>query len=245
MDRLTRFLRRARKKRWLTELEGVTLTGTTVLTIAAPIVEAGRVLLDRKGRKTKLDGLLTVVRSTDGAVQSEHDPEDAERALAKPKADKAVTTRRPTLCCPFPVSGPDIRASEVLAAFSTPSQWEEWCEHGRLHCRGNLSGHRYRIAHRHSALAREQGKICWDETDGVVVHCYDWSVPPAEEVLAVKLTLEHREHWIRNRSGVFGGKGPHYHNPFMPNSAQHLDGVVDTGIVTALGVMAKMLGGKS
>lgn len=241
MERLTKFFRKARKKGWVEELEGASLTGTTVLIIKAGIVEAGRLLLDRKGRKTKLDGLLTVVRSINGSVQSEHEVAAAEKALVKVDADKAVTVRRPTLCCPHPVSGPDERASQVLAAFCTPSQLKEWLEHGCLHCHGNLSGHRYRIAHRHSELAREQGKITWDETSGSVMHCYDWSVPPAEEVLAVKLVLEHREHWIRNRSGIFFGGGRRYHNPFMSNGAQHLDGVMDTAIVTTIGSLAKAL----
>ncbi len=233
---MTEFLRKARKKKWVKELEGVSLKGKTVLTVDATIVEAGRLLLGRKGRKSKLDGLLTVVRSIDGAIQSEHEPEASERALAKTDADKAVTTRRPTLCCPYPVEGPDVRASEVLAAFCTPSQWEEWERFGRLHCHGNLSGHRYRIAHRHSELAREQGKVGWDETDDIVVHCYDWSVPPAEEALAIKLALEHREHWIRNRSGMLTPRARNvYNNPFMSDDSQHLDGVVDSAIVQSLG----------
>ncbi len=244
MERLTKFVKKARKKGWLSELEGVALKGETKLTLGASIVDAGRVLLGRRGKKSKLDGLLTVVRSVDGSIQSEHEPEATESALMKPKADKAVTTRRPTLCCPEPVSGPDVRASEVLAAFCTPSQWEEWWQDGVLHCWGGLSGHRYRIAHRHSELAREQGKVAWDETDDIVVHCYDWAVPPAEEVLAIKLTLEQREHWIRNRSGILAWRAEkRYHNPFVSDDAQMLDGTVDTAIVTSLGPVVAAIKG--
>lgn len=232
---MTIFLRKARRKGWIREVEGICLEGESVLEIDASIVAAGRLLLSRRGRVTKLDGLLTVVRSTAGELQAEHEPEAADEALSRPDADVAVTTRRPTLCCPCPVPGPEARASEVLASFCTPSQWEEWCRRGVLHCHGNLSGHRYRVAHRHSALACQQGKSAWDETDDRVVHCYDWSVPPAEEALAIKLVLEHREHWIRNRSGYLGYRRERvYHDPFMSEADQSRDGILDSAIVGGL-----------
>jgi hypothetical protein len=239
IDQLGKFLKKARKKGVIPELAGVQPEGKSELLIEAPILDAGKLLL---GRKDPRKGLLTAIKSTDGeisVVTGDVDTEEAEKALDKPKADKATTTRRPTLCCPNPVDGREVRASEVLKEFCTRRQWEEWVEKGYLHCVGNLSGHSYRIVHRHHPLAREQTKIVWDVDVDRVIHCYDWSVPPPEEVLAIKLTLENREHWVRNPSGawtfgLFGGKDI-YPDPFMSPGKQGSDGIADAALVTGIG----------
>jgi hypothetical protein len=238
-----------------------TLTINASLVAAGKVI-----LSNGKGpfRKRHREGLLTAVRSKGGKIEAiPGSPGDAEpepmsgptalakvdeqaeglaepskvdKALAKDDADKAVTTRRPTLCCPNPVTGPDIRASEVLRSFCTKQQWESWMANGFLFCNGNLSGHTYRIVHRHLPLAADQGKVTWDMDDDQVIHCYDWSVPPAEEVLAIKLALEHVEHWVRNPSGALGRFGSTtYPNPFVGPNQQYLDGTVDTGIVSGIG----------
>lgn len=243
---LVRWLKAARKKGWVSGLTGISEKGETVLKVEASIVDAGRVLLGRKGRKTKKDGRLTVVKSTEGDVSAVESEAETAIEVAKPKAEKAVTTRRPTLCCPTPVPGPDQLASEVLRSFCTRSQWEEWEAKRRIHCRGNLSGHLYRVVHRHHPWARAQGKSVWDLEDDEILHCYDWSVPPAEEVLALKNTLEHREHWIRNPSGCLGGvtqnadgsfrpRRDKHVNPFMEADRQMGDGVPDASFVAGFG----------
>jgi hypothetical protein len=268
IESLGKFLDKARKKKWVSRMEGVSTKGESTLTIHASLIAAGKLLLSNgKGpfRKKHQEGYLTSVRSKGGQIEAiPGRPEDAgpeppseptalakvdekteglaepskvDKALAKDDAEKAVTTRRPTLCCPTPITGPDIRASEVLRSFCTKQQWESWLENGFLYCNGNLSGHTYRIVHRHLPLAREQGKVTWDMHDDQVIHCYDWSVPPAEEVLAIKLTLEHVEHWIRNQSGALGryGKDRVYTNPFVGPNEQLLDGTHDAGFVSGLG----------
>ena len=68
---------------------------------------------------------------------------------------------------------------------------------------GGLSGHRYLLAHRHSATAQKIGKIAYDLDDEAAMHFHDWTVPPEEEILAAKLCLEHREHWVRNEATTF------------------------------------------
>jgi hypothetical protein len=250
VDQLGKFLVKAREKGLVPDIAGVSDKGESTLTIRAPVAEAGKLLL---GRKAPRKGLLTAVKSVDGkleVVTGDAESEEVSEALDKPEADKAVTTRRPTLCCPTPQVEREVRASEVLRTFCTRKQWEEWVDKGYLHCSGKLTGHSYRIAHRHSPLAAEQRKICWDLHDDHVVHCYDWSVPPPEEALAIKLTLEHREHWIRNVSGmytlgyvddaIFDGKGGRkstelYPDPFMSPDKQWQDGVSDASFVSGFG----------
>lgn len=249
VDQLGRFLVKARKKKFISDLAGVDTKGESTLTINASVVDAGKLLL---GRKAPRKGLITAIKSVDGEVEvvsGDVSDEKPKEALDKPEADKAVTTRRPTLCCPIPVEGREQRASDVLKAFCTRRQWEEWLDKGYLHCTGNLSGHSYRIVHRHHPLAAKQRKVCWDLHDDNVVHCYDWSVPPPEEVLSIKLTLESFEHWIRNVSGMFtlplsfnGGKSNElYPDPFMSPGAQWADGVADAGFVCSVGDVIKGL----
>lgn len=227
--RLGEFLDKVRKKGWLSKLAGIAEKGETRLELGVSVAEAGKVLLKRGERPRT--GLLTAVRFAGGQIEADTDAGQVAAVDAK----AAATVRRPTLCCPDPVPGPDRRASEVLRAFCTRRQWESWERDGFLVARGQLSGHRYRVAHRHSGLARRQSKVAWDLDDRHVVHCYDWAVPPAEEALAIKLVLEHAEPWIRNCSGYFDGPGPHYDNPFMGSGYQAEDGLLDAAAVCALG----------
>ena len=237
---LGRFLTKARKRGFVPAIAGVQPRGESTLSIDAPVVTAGKLLL---GRKAPRKGILTAVKSIDGEIEvvtGDVEAEEVEKALDKPSADKAVTARRPTLCCPNPVDGREVRASEVLKTFCTHRQWEEWIKRGFLHCTGNLSGHSYRIVHRHHPLAKAQRKVVWDVDADHVIHCYDWAVPPPEEVLAIKLALENREHWVRNESGAYNvahrvGVKDIYPDPFMVPGKQLQDGVADTSLVTTLG----------
>jgi hypothetical protein len=243
IEQLGAFLVKARKKGWVPNIAGIADKGKSKLEIATTVDVAGKVLL---GRKSPRKGILTVIKAERGGlVAVKGDGEELEIAAAAPDATEAATTRRPTLCCPHATTGPDIRASQVLRAFCTTEQWRSWLNLGYLYCNGNLSGRRYLVAHRHHPLAIQNKYIVWDCTGDHVVHCWDWSVPPPEEVLAVKLALEHAEEWIRNASGVFAGNGEDiYHNPFMPNHMQSSDGLISSGIARGFALAAAALGFK-
>ena len=245
LTQLGEFLVRARKKGWVDNFMGIAPRGTSELYIGAPVAKAGKVLL---GRKAPRKGILTVIKSEGGSLTAiGGDGESLLAAAAAPKATEAVTVRRPTLCCPHATTGPDIRASEVLQAFSTTEQWRSWCNLGYLYCNGNLSGRKYLVAHRHHPISIENKYLVWDCTGDHVIHCWDWSVPPPEEVLMCKLVLEHAEHWIRNLSGTVGALHAKdiYHNPFMPDDKQGHDGLVSTGISRGFAIaMKKLFGGK-
>lgn len=240
LDRLGVFLKKARSKDWVAEHVG--LAGSLkkiVIPIDAPLSKAGKILL---GKRSK--GILTAVVSQAGEVSAEIEG-DTTKALAlvdKKDTEAAVSTRRPTLCCPEPYPGPDARATEVLNTFCTPEQRAEYETEGLLHCYGNLSGRLYEIAHRHHPRAIERGKIVLDVESGDVMHAYDWAVPPAEEVLAMKLTLEHAEHWIRNRSGNLTSVGPWYVNPFMMPGREGSDGLADAAFMRSLGYLFRAAG---
>lgn len=246
--KLGSFLATGRQRRWVDKALGISPTGRTELVVQAPLTKAGPVLA---GDTMPGRGVLTVVKSNQGTlmcVADETQGTELAAALNEPKAKEpetprlepppkpaaATTMRRPTTCCPhpLPVEGPLKRASRVLREFSTPSQWRSWVENGFLYCIGGLTGHRYRICHRNHPLAAAQGKIARDIDNGVTIHCWDWSVPPAEEVLAVKLILETREPWLRNQATYFG-EGEVFDNP-LGNGA---DGTWDAGFYRRIGVM--------
>ncbi len=240
LDRLDKFLGTARRKGWVRKAAGISPVGESRLELDVPVGVAGRVFLGKAASQH-----LTVLRSsagilcaerTDGTSCSSSSPEEE-------KAEAAVSVRRPTLDAPSPVPGPEVRASEVLRQFSTPAQWEAFVREGVLRCRGGLSGRLYEVAHRHHPLAIERGKCAWDVKDACIMYAYDWSVPPAEEVLMLKLVLEHAEDWIRNRSGCgCRSSPPIFYNPFMPASAQALDGKIDGALLADLGLVGKVLG---
>ena len=118
----------------------------------------------------------------------------------------AATAKPPKRGCPAP-SPARRRASEVLRAFSTVTQWLSYQRHAFMEVVGSDSGRLYRIFHRgrahelgmmHCAVrARDREEICaWDE-----------SVPPEEETLMLKTALEQREHWLLSKHGELQWSG--------------------------------------
>jgi hypothetical protein len=238
VEQIGKFLRACRtpKRKWVSDLVGVTPTGRSEIGIDAPIGKAGALLA---GTSAPDKGRLTAVRSVNGnmvAVVDSSDPNEIEKvaeATSKPEAAVATTVNRPTRCCPQPVEGPLVRSSRVLQSFCTAAQWNDWVTKGWVTARGHRSGHLYRIVHRHHPAARAQGKITWDLTDDAVIHCYNWGLPPAEEVLSIKLFVEHREEQIRNESTcLLGGHQFRFRDPIGHGGA---DGTWDAGQFRDLG----------
>jgi hypothetical protein len=127
-------------------------------------------------------------------------------------------------------------------AFCTPEQQETWREVGWLEAKGQVSGDTYRIAHRHSSVAVAQGKATWLVTHNCVVHAHLTWYPPAEEVLALKLAVEHRESWIRNKSTILArSEIPVFNHPFRGKATQGLDGTYEAGVMEDIGHAIKLL----
>lgn len=235
VELLGRFLQKARSKGWVAPHIGFNTDGEVKIDVDAPLAKAGRILLGKKPR-----GVLTAVKSVAGAITAYDDAGKAEEAAGGKDAAAATSVKRPTLCCPVPVPGPDVRANEVLEAFCTRRQWAEWQAEGLLHCTGSLSGRRYEIAHRHHPAAIQRRKVIWDAEGQYVLHAHATNLPPPEEVLVMKLVLEHREAWIRNPSGIFAMHEPVYDHPFMDDREQYRDGLAAASIMRSLGTILTM-----
>lgn len=237
---LQRFLATARKKGW-TKTEWGGNSRVIDFEEALPKIAPTLLRLTKPKKKT-----LTAVRFSNGRLQVEEGTEEtAIRALAdeatKEKGSQAVTVTRPTPSCPQCIPGSIGPARETLLSFLDDEEHADWARARHIVVYGGLSGHRYLLAHRHSVLAQRLGRICYDLDDRVVVHFYDWSVPPEEEILAAKLILEHAEPWLRNEATLWNASDhvERYKNPF----GDRLDGTVEASILqgAAGGILGALL----
>jgi hypothetical protein len=161
-------------------------------------------------------------------------PAAAPAAAPAPTPELAVTLPRPVNCCPVTIPGPMEKADALLLAFCTPEQKSTWEAYGWLEARGQVTGDRYRIAHRHSPVAIKQGKPTWLLNHNVVVHAHLAWYPPAEEALALKLAVEGRESWIRNQSTIHRPSVPVFAHPFRGEETQALDGTFEAQFMGSL-----------
>lgn len=141
------------------------------------------------------DGSITEV--TTGAVEGE-----VKLEMVPEEAKVAATVAVPTVGCPMPDFGQvDVRADRVLESFLTVDQIADYRAHGIFFTRGRDTGRPYLIAHRGQpkALARCGGRQLYDVEQGRPLCVHDWSVPPAEEMLALLLcvSLPGREKEVR------------------------------------------------
>lgn len=204
-ERLAPFLSEARALGWLDVTGGVAPTGLTTLPLSAPLVVAGAVLAEQ----LLPDGpAWTALRSASGAVNLLEGPTKAladrlrfglehrggvGRLLEAPAA--AVTLEPPKRGCPPPAPAPS-RASEVLAAFSTERQLATLERRGFMLVYGCQSGRPYQVFHRDAARRAGLGHNVLNVETRREVCAWDDRVPAEEELLGLKLGLEHREAWL-------------------------------------------------
>ncbi len=237
------FLRLTSAKGWIPSSVAESRFGPNDLgdvAISAPLAKVSKILikLTRPKKQTLTavsfsDGKLSVVEGADDAA-IEKIAEVVEKATATEdpaQPAKGASVRRPTPCCPVCEVGAVTPASEVLLSFLNEAEHETWKRERAIVVTGGLTGHRYLLAHRRSAIAAHNTKMCFDLDDGEILHFHDNSVPPEEEVLAAKLILEHREPWLRNEATLLGGSNMKFKNPFGDLS----DGTESAALMSAIG----------
>jgi hypothetical protein len=142
----------------------------------------------KKLKKNKLT--LTAIKLKDGKLElvDEIKKEHVE------KADSAVTTQKPTRGCPLPsiTVQKEVRASTVLKEFLTQQQIEDFNKHRSFVSIGNYTHHPYLITSRWSLTIEKFGQV-YDlvEKRKVCTSCKE--IPPSEEMLAMKLSVELNE----------------------------------------------------
>lgn len=253
---LAKALRVARRRGWIAETAGIAEIGISELLLNAPLRDVCREIAKEVVPR---QGALTALRSEGGVVTATLGIELPDPAPAPPEptdeptavepavaADEpqlpvlaqeevvATTVKKPTHCCPYNQPGRMERAERVLRHFCTPAQLDEWDAEGTMTVLGHLSGHRYRVHHRHHPDAVRRGKIVYDLDDRDILHLWDWTVPPEEEALAMKLFLEHAEPAVRNNSSCLGNFDCVFNNPF-PGVSQGGDGTDSAAFLGNIG----------
>lgn len=198
LARLRAFLVEARKQGWVDTLDGVMRRGRTEIRVMAPVHIAGPHLSGVV--YTPGTALWRVLRSVDGVISVQDTDahrliEEARKAEEVKEAAAVATVQTPRRGCPAPVAA-RRRASEVLAAFSTPEQIEELQRHGRMRAIGNATGKAYHVYHRDEAARRGLAHCLVDCETREDICVWDNRVPAEEELLSLKLAVEHREGWL-------------------------------------------------
>ena len=238
---LDEFLRKADAEGWVRDQDRNTrFEGIREVALSTPLARASKILLKlarpKKQTLTAIsfsDGKLSVIEGADETAVEKISAE-VEKATATETPEqpaKAASVKRPTPCCPDCEIGSVAPASEVLLSFLNEEEHATWARERAIVVTGSLTGHRYVLAHRRSALAAHITKMCFDLDDGQILHFHDNSVPPEEEVLAAKLILEHREPWLRNEATLLGGDNMKFKNPFGDLS----DGTESAALVSEIG----------
>lgn len=160
------------------------------------------------------DAYRRFLGTADDDVKPKAEPKPKPQPKAKPKPEKAVTVKRPTICCPMCIDGPISPAAEVLFAFLTEEEKQEYIENDHsLVVTGGITGYRYLVSHRHGKWAQHFGKMCRDLDNGVTLHFHDHTIPPEEEVLQALLMLRFRENWVR----TYGSGAALFGDALLPN----------------------------
>lgn len=237
------FLQKAGAKGWVSDRDRnvrFSQGDRSEVALSAPLSKASKILikLTRPKKQTLTavafsGGKLSVIEGADeAALEKISDAVEEATATEDPKQPaKAASVRRPTPCCPECEVGSVEPASEVLLSFLNDEEHESWARERAIVVTGGLTGHRYVLAHRRSAVAAYNTKMCFDLDDGQILHFHDNSVPPEEEVLAAKLILEHREPWLRNEATLLGGDNMKFKNPF----GDLADGTESAALVSEIG----------
>lgn len=209
LEALTRWLKVAAKEKWVENKATKASDIKDSLSVNAPVPTAAAAMA--KILNHKRAGVITAFRFADGKIEVTEAIDDLPRwarklAKAAPAPEAAVTVHRPSLSCPEceGKNEHERKACDVLWEFLNPRQRAEWLKDRAIRVVGNLTRHVYRVSSRDTEAAKIVGRCTVDETDRLCLHHYDWTVPPEEEVLAIKLILEHRENWLR----VFGEVDP-------------------------------------
>lgn len=183
----------AREKGWCGPAVGVAPIGETRIVLSERVEFVGCVLFGAQPGKrpclsvaVKGDKIVT----TFGSGEPRPDPASLVPVEAIATVDRPVAGTQSRDC-------PESLASEVLRRMVPPAAWACWEKNAYLVVEGNLTGHRYRVAHRRHATARGQGAVAFDLDDQVPLNAGNWTLPPPEEALSFALILAHREHWLR------------------------------------------------
>jgi hypothetical protein len=186
------------KKDWAKDTEHDLTKGFLNLSTELPKVQKFVVKALKPGRQTVdfvqfSDGKIEEIRH--GVLPPASD-KDLEATVPLPVPAKAATVAKPTQGCPEPrLAKAELRAREVLFAFLNDDQQNDFEHRNAFVTEGAGTGHRYIVTSRHARdqLAQTRRQL-YDLDDKTPFCVHDYSVPAAEEMLALHLLLQSPEH---------------------------------------------------
>lgn len=136
--------------------------------------------------------ILTVVKLKDGKLE-------LTRELPCKDFAAAVTVEKPKRGCPMPtlLERAETRAQEVLAEFLNSQQLRDFDEHKCFIAKGNYSGYPYWVISRWNPSCQTHGLLWCIPTRRKVCVSLD-DLPPSEEMLAMKFSVELNEREFLN-----------------------------------------------
>lgn len=141
-----------------------------------------------------LDPAQILINPDAAEPTKQEQPAPAPEPKPEPVA-AAATVRAPNRGCPAPTAC-ERRSSEVLRTFCTKEQWARWQNDGKMRVIGNSTGRAYWLYHRDEAASRGLPRVLIEAATGTPICVWDDRVPAAEEALALKFSVEHREKWM-------------------------------------------------
>ena len=202
---LTALQKTALEKGWLKE-PVKSLLGPGPTPLDAPIQKVASVLARalKPGRK-----FVSAVCVRSGSIQEVTDrtfteilPLHAEKTDKEPA--KAVTVAAPARGCPVPEFNVyELKARAVLMSFLTDEQRADFLKHNAFVSVGAETGHRYMLSSRHAPGYTKYGRSLYDLDEEQPICTHDFSVPAAEELLAlhVFVSLPGWESYVRELPG--------------------------------------------
>lgn len=189
-DILLRFFDSMRDRGWTTgTMPRLTKRTFVEMEIGASLYEAGPLLLETVHHQKP--ELWTGVKSESGKISLLSEPPGLIRKAMGTAATALATVTAPSVGCPAPEPC-NVRASEVLRAFSTPFQFEMFERRGYMPLTGNVTGERYWLFHRNEAARKRLDHALLHES-GETMCVWHAALPAEEEMLAIKFLVEHRE----------------------------------------------------
>lgn len=153
-------------------------------------------------------GEIQRVEAPVAAPEAEPEPAKAAEPAPAPKPKAAATVAQPNRGCPapeFPERPVDARAARVLEGFLSPEQLADWRSQRAVLVQGADTGRRYLVCDRECPstirataaritppshpLGHESFRQLFDLDLQCPICVHDWTVPPAEEVLALLICL--------------------------------------------------------
>lgn len=170
--------------------------------LAAPIEKVQKILAKSLKPDRKL---LSVVQFSSGKMQEIGEAtfveiEQEEKGIIR----RALTCALPDLGCPIPeFKRAEIAARSVLDAFLSEEQRYAFSKKNRFIACGAATGRRYLISSRF-ALTERFNRSLYDIDENLGICTHDYSVPAAEEMLALlaMVSLPGRELQIREARGM-------------------------------------------